>query len=447
MLQPLIQRLVRRLQGAHPDHHAIARAMARVMLFVLLGSVARIAKEVAIAYRYGAGAEVDAYLFVFTLVTWPVTVWFGVLTVVLLPLVARVRHRAAGDLPLFRSELFGATLLLGGLLASIGWFGLPVVLDSTLAGLPETTRAIANGMVPGMALLAPLGVVISLFSVWMMSSGQHANTLFESIPALVIFLVLVLFPGGAFEPLVWGTLAGFVFQLVALSGPLAARGDVGSPRLSRRSPEWTPFLQGFGIMLAGQALMALTAMVDQFFAAHLPTGSIAALGYANRILALILGVGAMAVSRATLPVFSRARAQGDHRIDAVAMHWARLLLLLGFAALVLAWWLAPLIVRLMFERGAFGAGDTAAVVEVLRTMLGQLPFYFAGLVFVSHLSSRSSYGWLLWSGIIGLSVKLLGNVMLVPYFGLGGIAFSTVLMYAVNTLFFYWVFRVITRGG
>lgn len=51
--------------------------MAWVALFVLLGSFARAAKEMAIAYRYGVSAEVDAYLFVFNLVSWPVGVACG----------------------------------------------------------------------------------------------------------------------------------------------------------------------------------------------------------------------------------------------------------------------------------------------------------------------------------------------------------------------------------
>ena len=102
-----------RLHNAHSDHHAIARAMSWVALFVLLGSLARAAKEMAIAYRYGVSADVDAYLFVFNLVTWPVSVWFSVLTVVLAPLAARIRQDASEELPQFRSELLGLALLLG----------------------------------------------------------------------------------------------------------------------------------------------------------------------------------------------------------------------------------------------------------------------------------------------------------------------------------------------
>ena len=66
----MIAKLVTRVRAMHPDHHAIAAGMASVALFVLLGSVARAAKEIAVAYRYGVSAAFEAYLFVFNLVAW-----------------------------------------------------------------------------------------------------------------------------------------------------------------------------------------------------------------------------------------------------------------------------------------------------------------------------------------------------------------------------------------
>lgn len=434
-----------RLRSAHPDHHAIARGMAWVALFVLLGSVARAVKEVAIAYRYGISAEVDAYLFVFNMVNWPVAVWFSVLTVVLVPLAARIRQDASAELPRFRSELLGLTLLLGLALAFLGWLGLPLLLRSSWTGLPGATMIIASNMAPTLTMLAPLGVIISLFSAWMLAAGRHANTLLESVPALVILAALLAFPSGGAEPLIWGTLAGFAFHLISLAVPLARQGEIEAPRFTRQSPQWTPFWQGFGIMLAGQALMSFTGIIDQFFAAHLGTGAIATLSYANRILALILGMGAMAVSRATLPVFSRALAQGGEQVHRVATHWVRLMFALGVATMLVSWLFAPWGVKLLFERGAFTAQDTAIVAEVLRYGLTQLPFYFAGLVFVSYLSSRGLYVWLLWSGIIGLSSKLLGNALFIPAYGVGGIAFATAFMYATNFVFFWWLFQRTVR--
>lgn len=424
-----------RIHNAHPDHHTIARGMAWVALFVFLGAIARAAREVVIAYRYGVSAEVDAYLFVFNLVNWPIGVWFSLLTVVLVPLATRIQHDTSAALPRFRAELLGLTLLFGLALGFLTWLALPMLMQSSWTGLPTTTAVIASNMAPTLALLVPLGMLISLFSAWMLTAGRHANTLLESVPALVLVMALLAFPGGGAEPLVWGTLAGFVFHLFSLAASLFRRGEIEAPRFTRQSTAWPAFWQGFGVMLIGQALMSITNIVDQFFAAHLGTGAIATLGYTNRILALLLGMGAMAISRATLPVFSLAQAQGGEQLRHVATHWVRILFVLGVVAMIIGWVLAPWGVKLLFERGAFTASDTNAVAEVLRYGLAQLPFYFAGLVLVSLVVSQRKYYVLSVIGALNLAVKMVLNVLLVSRFGLDGLMISTSLMLAMSCLF------------
>lgn len=428
---------VDRLRNAHPDHHAIALGMAWVALFVFFGKLAGAAKEMAVAWRYGVSEEVDAYLFVFNLVSWPVGVWFSVLTVVLVPLAVRIRQGVSAELPRFRAELLGLTLILGVVLAFLAWLGLPLLLRSSWTGLPASSVTIATNMVPTLALLAPLGMLISLFSAWMLAAGRHANTLLESVPALAILVALLAIPGGGVEPLVWGTLAGFAFHLASLAVPLAQRSEIEAPHFTRLSPQWPAFWQGFGIMLVGQALMSFISIIDQFFAASLGTGAIATLSYANRILALILGLGAMAVARATLPVFSQAQAQGGGQLHRVATHWVRLLFVLGVVAMIVGWWLAPWAVELLFEHGAFTARDTEVVTEVFRYGLAQVPFYFAALVLVSYASSQCRYLLLFWSGVIAIISKMIANAVLVSLFGIKGIALAWVVVYALNAQFFW----------
>jgi peptidoglycan biosynthesis protein MviN/MurJ (putative lipid II flippase) len=273
----------------------------------------------------------------------------------------------------------------------------------------------------------------------MLSAGRHANTLFEGVPALVILTAILILPGAAADALVWGTVAGFALHLVSLAVALARHGEIEPPRLSHRSGEWPEFWQGFSIMMAGQALMAFILVVDQFFAAHLGTGAIASLSYANRILSLILGLGATAIARATLPVFSRAQAKGaeDNTRQRVAGHWVRLLFLAGVAAAAVGWWLSPWIVKLLFERGAFTPQDSVVVTEILRYGLIQLPFYFAAMVFVSLASSQRRYTLIFWSGVIGLSFKLLANAALISKFGIKGIVLAWTGVYALNALYFW----------
>ena len=428
-----------RIQRADPGHQVIARSMAWVALFVLVSSVARAAKEMAIAYRYGVGAEVDAYLFVFNLVSWPVGVWFSLLTVVLVPLASRLRASEPGsaELPRFRAELLGLALLVGLALVAVGWVGLPVLLRSSWSGLAPGTLAIALEMAPALALLAPLGIVIGVFSAWMLAASRHQNTLMEGIPSLAVVVALLAYPGSGTEPLIWGTVAGFAFHMGGLAIPLARQGGIGAPRFSRGSPHWKTFWQGFGVMAAGQTLMSFTGIIDQFFAAHLGTGAVATLGYSNRILALILGLGAVAVSRATLPAFSDMQAQAGHQLHRVAAHWARLLFALGVVGVLVAWWLAPWGVQVLFERGAFVASDTALVADILRLGLLQVPFYFSGLVLVSLLVSQQKYRSVATVAAINLAVKVAANVVLAGMFGLQGVVLATAVMYLVSMVLCY----------
>lgn len=57
--------------------------------------------------------------------------------------------------------------------------------------------------------------------------------------------------------------------------------------------------------------MSSASLVDQSMAAMLEPGSVAALGYSNKIPATLLGIGAMALGTAVLPYYSKMVANGD----------------------------------------------------------------------------------------------------------------------------------------
>jgi peptidoglycan biosynthesis protein MviN/MurJ (putative lipid II flippase) len=428
-----IERIRRHWNDPASHDRRIATGFLWVALFVFVGKLAGAAKEMAVAFRYGVSETVDAYVFVFNLATWPVALWFGVLTVVLVPLAIRVRIETPEQLPRFRGELLALTLMLGMAALVIAYLALPPLLRSSWAGLSDRVAEQAVDMVGPLSWLLPFGAVISLFSAWTMACGRHRNTLLEAMPALAILVALLLPPGWLAAPLVWGTVAGYALHLAGLAWPLSRSGEVSAPRVSFVAPAWPALWSGIRVMVLGQALMSLTAVIDQFFAAHLQAGAIATLNYANRIMALILGLGAVAISRATLPVFSEAVAHGPVR--RLASRWATWMFLIGIAVVVVLWPLSHWVVKLLFERGAFTAANSAQVGDVLQLFLLQVPVYFFGLVMVSALSSRKDYVALTLSGIIGVLVRPLVNAFLVPRIGIEGIALSAAIGYAATSAY------------
>lgn len=426
-----------RFRLADPHHVAIFRGMLTVALFTMLGKLMSAAKEMAVAYRYGVAAEVDAYQFLYNLVAWPIGIWTSVLTAVLVPLAARMRAQGRDAIPHFRAELFGFALLLGFVLAIAGGLAIHAMLTLGLSGLPLTSLQLAEAALPGLILLLPLGLLVALQSAWMLAAARHVNTLLECIPPLFIALAILAFPAGGIGPLVWGTVVGGMAHLLSLLLPTARRGELEAPAFTRTSLHWQWFWKGFGIMLGGQALLSFPVIIDQFYAVGLGTGAIATLGYANRVLSLILSLAAIAVARATLPVFSQAASEGAGSMIRVARHWAGLMFGAGMVVMLVSHVLAPWAIKLLFERGEFLPSDTRVVADALRYGLPQLPFYFSSMVLVSYALSQGRYGLIFWSGLIGCASKIIGNIILVPVLGINGIALAATFVYGANALFFW----------
>jgi len=428
-IRTLPKRVALHLADPRSRYRQIAIGFAWVSLFSLVGKVAGAAKEMAIAWRYGISETVDAYVFMFNVVNWPITVWFSVLSVVLVPLFARVGYENPATLSRFRAELFGFSLLFGAIIGALLYFGFPIVLRAGWTGLTADTLKQALSWIGFFSLLVPLGFMISLLSAWMLASNRHRNTLFEAIPALMLLTVLVLPSSLIPEPLVWGTVAGFALHVVALALSLQKRGELPIPRLSFRSPAWTGFWSSIGILAAAQALMSFTSIIDQLFAADLGPGAISTLSYTNRVLALLLGLGGMAVSRATLPVFSEIHIKGSIGLQRLATRWMKVMFMLGVVVCIIGWVLSPLVIRILFERGAFSPEDTMAVVNALRYGLMQVPFYFAGIVAYSLFSGRGQYKNGFFAAIICVPIKILCNYVFSPLLGVAGIQLATAFMY------------------
>ncbi len=430
-----MKRIRRKLAGLHADHRRIARGAARVAFFLLLGKFAGAAKEMAVAYRYGISEVVDAYQFTMTMASWlPVTL-VGALSVVLIPVLVRLRDDSPAGQSRFLGELQGVFLLLGLMLAGLTWLAWPLVLQWAGQGLSPEVREMSDTLLLAFAPAAMLTLMTGLSAARLRARERHINTLLESVPALAILAwVLVAADDRSVAPLLWGTLVGYIIQCI-WQLQLAARADRmwGRPRLSFSSPAWSGMLAAAGVMIVGQVAMSFVGPIDQYTAANLGQHANATLGYAARLLALVLGGGAASVGRAALPVLADVQRQGDtRRARAMALKWSAAMLCVGAAATALGWALAPWGVALLFERGAFTAQDTAEVAQALRWGLLQLPFYFGVLILVQLLASQGRYRIMALIAIANFGIKALLNLWLAPIMGVSGIMLATAGMYALS---------------
>ena len=428
------------LTGIQLEHKQVARGVLTVGAFVLLAKLIAMVKEMAVAWRYGTDPIVDAYLFVFNLIQYPANIWSGVIGVVLVPFAIRLRHIAPHDLATFRAELLGASIITAGVLGVVAWLVIPWLVQQPWIGLAVEQVALAIAIVAPAAAILAVSVLSAVWAAWTMAGNRHINTLLEATPALMILLgVLVL---GGPNTLMWATLVGFVLQAVLLLLGVKARGDVELPSFVLSSPHWHSFLSGLGVLLLSQSLIGALGLVDHLFAARLGVGAISSLGYADRVLSLILTLGATTVGRALLPVLSRAHMQSKNGIGQIAFQWAFILGSIGLAVAIVGISLAPTGVEVLFQRGRFTAEDTRQVAEVLRYSLVRVPFYFTSLVLVYALFSQGRQRVVAVVTALGVMVKFLLALVLVPVLGLGGLVLATAGVYLTTSASYAWLLHM-----
>jgi peptidoglycan biosynthesis protein MviN/MurJ (putative lipid II flippase) len=435
--------LFARLAAIHPDHQRIFRGAGRVALFLLLGKAAGAVKEMAVAYRYGVSDAVDAYQFTMTMALWlPVTI-VGVLSVVLIPVLVRLKRRAPNERMVFVRELQGVMLLLAVLMGVLTWWAWPFVLTQLGGALSPTVRDMTKQLVYAFAPVAALTLAAGISAARLRSHERHVNTLLDSVPAIAILAWVMLSgsPAGV-APLAWGTLVGYVIQAAWLAW-LAARAENnfwGSPLVSMHSSHWPDLVRAAGVMLIGQVAMSFVGPLDQYAAANLGGNANATLGYASRLLTLLLGIGAVSVGRAALPVLADVQSRGDgHQARAMALKWSIWMVGAGSLVVVIGWIFAPWGVKVLFERGAFNAADTLRVATVLRWGLLQLPCYFGVLILVQLLASQNRYRVMAAIAVANFALKAVLNLVLAPSMGASGIMLATACMYTLSYVCYVFV--------
>ncbi|QIN62823.1 lipid II flippase MurJ [Caballeronia sp. SBC1] len=439
---PQLGALRSKLLQIHPDHMRIARGALRISVFVLAGRCAGAFKEMAIAYRYGTGGVVDAYQLTMALVSWLPMAFATVFGIVLVPVFVNLRQQSIEDQARFLGELEAWATAVGVAFTVLLYLCWPLALHLIARNLSPDTRAICRQM---MLTMAPIGVLMLVscgYASRLQSRERHINTLLDGLPAgLVLIFVLSVSDHTAVLPLICGTVGGYVLQTLVVR-TLSVRIDPirFKLRLTLKAPQWPRVLRAVRVLGLGQLVMCCTPVLDQFFVARYGDGAIATLGYANRVLSLLLSMGALAISQATLPILSDIIGSGDSvRARHTALKWTLLMFLLGSAVAFVAWLLAPYLVALLFQRGAFNARDTAAVAELFRWGQLQMPFYFSGLVLLTLFASASRYREMAVIALVSFLVKVLANLTMTSWLGVPGILTGTALMHA-TTLVCYLVY-------
>lgn len=232
-----------------------------------------------------------------------------------------------------------------------------------------------------------------------------------------------------------GVLLGGFFQMAVPAAALMREG--WRPRLDlRRSEQVRAIVALMGPTVVGSAVYLVNMALLRLVGLSLNDAAVTLLNMATRLMELPIGVFAVAVSTVVFPLISRHAAQGDWAAFAASYRRGmRLILVVNIPAAAGLVLLAEPIIRLLFQRGAFQAADTGAMVPVLAVFAAGLPcFSFVNLVlraFYAKKDTRTPVRAAVLSFLVnlGLGLALMGPLSTV------GLALASNLAIVVQAWF------------
>ncbi len=250
---------------------------------------------------------------------------------------------------------------------------------------------------------------------------------------------------------------GIVGLAVAMLAGWAVQAVMQMPRARQLGYRWRPTSLSLTAPIRRSLRMALPILVSTWmqpicnlintrFASGIADGrAITAIGYANRLYVIIVGVFSFVATNLLFPYLSRATASGDHdeaeRLTGLSLKLLGLIILpISVGAAVLA---EP-IIALIFERGVFTAADTALTAEALCCFALGMPFMAFNEVYTKLLFSRQKPRPAMVTSIVAMAVNFALISPLAARFGVGGIAAASAAAVAVNAVLNHIFIR---RGG
>ncbi len=232
-----------------------------------------------------------------------------------------------------------------------------------------------------------------------------------------------------------GVLAGGFLQMAVPAGVLWREGwrpafDLGMNDRVRA------IVRLMGPMVIGSAIYLVNMAVSRFLGLSLNEEAAAIINLATRVMELPIGVFTAAVATVVFPLIARHAAQGRWEQLGEDYHKGlRLVLVLNLPAAAGLVVLSGPITRLLFERGAFGAEDTALMTPVLAVYALGLPFLSFVTValrgFYALRDTATPVRAAAWSFVVNLGLSL----VLMRWYSTVGLAVAGTVAVAVQACY------------
>ena len=423
-----------------PPDDRLARSAGIVSLATMTSRVLGLVRDQALAYRFGAGDAMDAFLVALRVPNLLRELFAeGALNAAFVPVFMR-RLTSAGRDAAWRlgAQLINVlAVVTGGLVVAGIVFAEPLtrLLAGDYQAVPgkfELTVLLTRIVLPFLTLVAIaaacMGMLNSLRRFFVPAVSPAAYNVCLIASAVVVAPLMPQTGAAPIAVLAAGVLAGGGGQIAVQWWALRREGFRWRPGLGLADRGLREIVGLMGPATVAGAALQVNVLVNTVLATGEGTGAVTWLTLAFRLMYLPLGVLGVSIATVTLPAVSRHAAGGDvAAVRRTVSHGLRLTWAVTAPAAVGLAVLATPIVRVIFEHGEFTAADTPATARALV-------FYAPGIVGYAAVRLTAPVFYAFGNSLtpalvgvltVGLNVGL--NLVLVRVLGYPGLALGTTI--------------------
>ncbi|MCF6460412.1 murein biosynthesis integral membrane protein MurJ [Clostridium sp. Cult3] len=416
------------------------KAVKSVWIIIIFGIASKILgfiKETLIASEIGCCFRTDAYFVAFAGATLLAEILGEGISTSMVPVLLKIEAKEGKEKKIdYVNNLLHITILASLILLVLGWLLSPAIINIMAKGFKgEEFYLTVKLMKIGLPIIS-LIMIRSVFVAYLQSNHGFKAGAKSWIYYNIVYIIYLIFFNqyGTYGLMVAGILASLsqLFSVIPASKNMGYRYE---KILDFKDVYFKEMLIVMLPILLALSINRINIIVDKTIASTLSVGSISWLNYANDIIQLVLGIFVTAIVTVLFPIIS----QEYHGEDVESlkdtmkkgMRWILNIIVPATLILVL---LSEPIVRLFFQRGAFGPEATYMTSKALTYYaLGLGSMAFVLILTKIHYAMHDSLTPTLHA-IFGVVVNLIFSIILSKYMGIAGIALATSISTTLVTI-------------
>jgi len=424
----------------------VGRAALVIAAATLLGRGIGLARDMVVAYYFGANDSTDAFYLAYKLPYLLVVIVSVALTVTFVPVfsyrLATGRKEEAWKLSVNMGNIICLSLVLITVVLIIIAPWLMALVGFGFKDPNTVPKAVPlfRILMLGFTFEGLTGLLIGMLN----SLRRFALAAFAPAVGTVVTLVLTiaLARNLGVAALAVGTTVGWTISLMVLFPGLRDQGIGYRFHIDWRDPGVREVGGMIWPILLGSAVGAVGTFSSQILAAMLEEGAITSLNYADKLFQLPLGLFVAGITVPIFPLLSeQVAARAPERVKATldfALRLMGFLLIPVTVALVL---LRYPIIGLLLEHGEFASDDTARTAWAFLFLVVGL-YAYAGRdtvtrVFYAHHDTRTPVKISVMTVVVNIGLSYLFML----YMGVGGLALGTTAALCMNFAVLAWLLR------